>query len=101
MITPVLCEENTGCVLCRMCSALPRSKEKNQPSGSSVVRGRSIRVYIGIFQSLVCWAAVVLLNDPIPFAGSTRLTNTLAENIVASSRCSPLSHVLGLPGSTA
>jgi len=42
MITPVLCEENTGCVLCRMCSALPRSKEKNQPSGSSVVRGRSI-----------------------------------------------------------
>ena len=39
MITPVLCEEDTGCVLCRMCSALPRSKEKNQPSGSSVRQG--------------------------------------------------------------
>jgi hypothetical protein len=31
--------------------------------------GRSTGVYIGIFQSLVCRAAVVLWNDPMPFAG--------------------------------
>ena len=40
MIILVLCEEDTGYVLCRMCSALPRSKENNQPSGSSVRQGQ-------------------------------------------------------------
>lgn len=48
---------------------IPVLREERGEGSARSVRGETTGVYIGIFQSVVCRAAVVLWNDPLPFAG--------------------------------